>query len=231
MNQKYILLSSAIIATILSWLISVIPIGLYNQAEVSTMFPTLFTPDTFTFGIWSVIYLSWIALWIYEALWKSWISKDNVYLLAWAQILSSLWLIPSQYLWIGTSLVVMLGVLYLLSINIATSQKENIYFRSVVQLFFWWILVAFIANIHLFLVDYSIYFIPEILTYISILWALAINTVLIKKYSIYIPSLVLVWAAIWIISAQTNIITQLTSYLSIFILLGLYAESYFARKK
>jgi hypothetical protein len=82
MNQKYILLVSAIIATIFSALISIIPIGLYNQAEVSAMLPTLFTPAPITFSIWSIIYLSWIALGIYEAFGKSWVSKNNTYILA-----------------------------------------------------------------------------------------------------------------------------------------------------
>ena len=62
MNQKYILLSSALLSTLLSGLISIIPIGIYNQAQVSATLPTLFTPATITFSIWSIIYLSWIVL-------------------------------------------------------------------------------------------------------------------------------------------------------------------------
>jgi len=194
MNTKYILLCSALAATLLSALITFIPIGLYNQAEVSALLPTLFTPASFTFSIWSLIYLSWIALGIHEAFWKSWVSKDNAYLLASAQILSSLWLIPSQFLWIWTSLIVMFGILYLLSLSLAISRKENKYFRYTVELFWGWILVACIANIHLFLVSYEIYYIPEALTYISILLALSINITLIQKYNIFIPALVSVWA-------------------------------------
>ncbi len=224
MNQKYILLISAVLTLVLSALISAIPIWLYNQAEVSAMLPTLFTPDTFTFGIWSVIYVSFIALWIYEALWKTWISRENVYLLAAAQVLSSLWLIPSQYLWIGTSLIVMSWVLYLLSINIFSSQNEHKYFRYTLELFFGWILVAFIANIHLFLVDYGVYFFPEILTYISIALALWINVYFIIQKNIFIPSLVLIWACIGIISGQDNFMTQLLAWVSIVVILSLYTQ-------
>ena len=96
----------------------------------------------------------------------------------------------------------MIAVLFLLTIGLINSQKEDIYFRSTLELFFGWILVAFIANIHLTLVAYNIYIIPEILTYISILLALGVNAYLILKKHIYIPALVLVWAAIGIIIAQ-----------------------------
>lgn len=230
MKQKYILLLSALIATILSGIITVVPIGSYNQAQVSAMLPTLFTPATITFSIWSLIYLSWIALGLHEAFWKSWVSKQNIYLLASAQIISSLWLIPSQYFFISISLIVMLIVFILLSISLIRSQKESKYYRYTLELFFGWILVAFIANIHLTLVAYNLYFIPEILTYISILWALIINIFLIRK-SLYIPALVCIWAAIGIIIAQDNTITQIISWASIFILILVWGLKLFKQRK
>lgn len=231
MNQKYILLLSALIASLLSGLISILPIGLYNQAQVSAMLPTLFTPATITFSIWSIIYLSWIALWVHEAFWKSWVSKKNIYILASAQIISSLWLIPSQNLYIYTSLVVMVAVLSLLTLLLTTSRNENKYFRYTLELFFWWILVACIANIHLTLVAYNIYYIPEILTYISILIALWINLFLIVKYSTYIPAWVLIWAGVWIILAQQDIITQILSWLTILTLISVSVGHYFLERK
>jgi len=60
--NKYILLISGVISVALASIISVVPIGIANQAQVSAMFPTLFTPATFTFSIWGLIYLSWIIL-------------------------------------------------------------------------------------------------------------------------------------------------------------------------
>jgi len=228
MNTKYVLLISALIATLCSALITIIPIGIYNQADVSAFFPTLFTPAPFTFSIWSIIYLSWIALWIHEAFGKSWISKDNAYLLASAQILSSLWLIPSQFLWIWTSLIVMFGVLYLLSLSFILSRKENIYFRYTVELFWWWIIVACIANTHLFLVASAIYYMPEILTYISIALALGINILLIQRYNIFIPALVSAWAwfgiYIWQGILTIRIFGIMTSLILVALILYTYQE-------
>jgi len=231
MNTKYLLLFSAVISTILSAAFSIIPVWIYNQWEVSSLYPTLFTPNNYTFSIWSVIYLSWIALWLHEAFGKSWVSKKNVYLLATAQIISSIWLIPSQYLYIFTSLIVMTIVLVLLSVLVIKSLKENIYFKVTSQLFFGWILVAFIANIHLTLVVYNLYTSPEIFTYISIILALAINLFLIAKYSLYIPAAVLIWSAIWIISGQKDIITQILSWIAISSVLIMYIRDYFKYKK
>jgi hypothetical protein len=58
--SRYILLVSGIFATLISSLVSAIPIGSYNQAQVSAMFPTFITPSAFTFSIWGLIYLTWI---------------------------------------------------------------------------------------------------------------------------------------------------------------------------
>ena len=231
MNPKYILLISAVISIAFSWVASLLPIGLYDQWTVSGLYPTLFTPATFTFSIWSVIYLSWIALWLHEAFWNSWISKKNVYLLASAQILSSLWLVPSQYLWLWTSLIVMFLVLATLVVWLKESRSENIYFRTTLELFFWWILVACIANIHLVLVAYNIYIIPEILTYISILIALGINIFLILKHNIFIPSLVLIWAGIGIIIWQEDINTQILSGFAILTLLCIWVQQFISQRK
>lgn len=224
MNTKYILLVSSLIAIIIAALASIIPIGLYNQAEVSALLPTLFTPATITFSIWSVIYLSWIAIGVYETLWKSWIKKENVYLLAAAQILSSLWLIPSQSLWIGTSLIVMMWVLYLLLILFFNSRSENVEFRAVTDLFLGWIIIACIANIHLMLVSYWIYFIPVILTIISIVLGLIINLLFIAQYKSYLPAIVLAWASVWIVIWQTHYYIQLTAIFTIFCLIWVFSS-------
>jgi len=226
MNQKYILLISACIAILLSAIISIVPIGYYNQAEVSALLPTLFTPASFTFSIWSIIYLSWLLIWAWEALWKTWITKENAYLLAAAQILSTLWLIPSQSLWIGSSLIVMFGVLYLLGISLWLSRSENTYFRHTVELFFGWILVACIANIHLFLVSYEIYYIPEILTYLSIALALGINIILLQKYNIFIPALVCIWAGFGVFIWQSMFLIQVLGLTSSIVLISFMLFKY-----
>jgi len=231
MQTRYILLISAIISVIFSWAASVIPIWILNQWEVSALYPTLIVPATYTFSIWSLIYLSWIVLWILAAVNKIDISRENTLLLAWAQVLSSFWLIPSQYLWTGTSLIVILGVLYLLLILFFESRKESIFFKSVAELFLWWIVVASLANLHLVLVSYDIYFLPVELTFFSILWGLILNIYFIKKHHSYVPAWVFLWALIWIILWQDNSIVQITSWVSILAIAVIWAQDYIVSRK
>jgi benzodiazapine receptor len=231
MPTKYILLVSAIISVIFSGLATIIPLGAFDQGEVSALYPTLFTPAVFTFSIWSIIYLSWVVIWIFQALQKIMISRENAILLWAAQILSSLWLIPSQYLFTGSSLIVMAGVLYLLFILFYESRTESLFFKWVVDLFLWWIIVASLANLHLVLVSYEIYFFPLQLTIISIVLGLLINMYLIIKYKSFIPSLVLVWALVWIIAWQDALLTQLTAAACITWVAATLAYTYVVHKK
>jgi len=190
------------------------------------MFATLIVPAAYTFSIWAIIYLSWILLWILQAIWNIHISRQNLILLWSAQILSSLWLIPSQYLWIGTSLWVISWVLYLLLILFFESRNENIIFKSISDLFLGWIIVASIANFHQTLVFYDVYFFALELTLISILIGLAVNLNFIIKYKSAVPSLVLIWALIGIIVWQDILITQITAVISIFCVIGAIGYNY-----
>lgn len=231
MQTRYILLISGIISVVFSALASVIPIWAFNQAQVSSFFPTLFTPATITFSIWSIIYLSWLILWWLSALGQIEIKKENIILLSCAQILSSLWLIPSQNLWIGTSLLVMFWVLYFLSILFYESRDESPAFKIVSDLFFGWIIVACIANIHLMLVSYDIYFFPLDLTIISIITGLLLNVYFILKYNSIVPSIVLIWALMWIILWQDAISIQIVCTISILFIWALLAYTHISVKK
>lgn len=231
MQTSYILLVSAIVSVIFSGLASVIPIGFLNQWEVSALYPTLIVPATYTFSIWSVIYLSWIGLWVLQALWNIKISRQNSIILWAAQILSSLWLIPSQFLLTGTSLIVIVWVLYLLMILFYESRKESPLFKIVADLFLWWIVIASLANLHLVLVSYDIYFYPIELTLLSILLGTLLNFYFIFKFKSYLPALVLVWALVWIILWQENIIIQTAAWFWILWSVVALAYSYFGIRK
>lgn len=234
MQTRYILLVSAIISVIFSGLATVLPIGNFNQGEVSAMLPTLFTPATYTFSIWSLIYLSWFIIGWLSVAWNIQIQKTNALLLAWAQILSSLWLIPSQFMLTGTSMVVMLWVLYLLIILFYESRTESSLFKIVSDLFLGWIIVASIANLHLTLVAFWIYWtgiVPVLLTVVSLFIGLLVNVYFIKKYKSYTPALVLIWAGIWIIIGQENSIVQLTAIFVVFYTIWLLANQAYSYKR
>lgn len=227
MPTKYILLVSALISVIFSGLASVVPLWNYNQAQVSALLPTLFTPASYTFSIWSIIYLSWLIIGWLLALWKINVSGKNILILASAQILSSIWLIPSQFMLTGTSLIVMSWVLYLLIILFYESRRESTIFKIISDLFLGWIIIACLANIHLTLVSYWIYgtwIIPIILTVISLFLWLAVNTYFIEKYQTNVPALVLIWAGVWIIVWQENSVVNLTAIFIVFCSIWLLAS-------
>lgn len=207
--SRYILLFSGILATILSSVISALPIWIANQGEVSAMFPTLFVPATFTFSIWGVIYVSWIILGIFVALWKVKVSTKNASLLWVAQVFSSFWLIPSQFLYTATSLIVMIWLVFLLLLGFFISMKEDTYFRYTLELFLGWIIVASIANLHLVLVDYTLYLYPITFTLISIIIATGVFAGWILKYKAFTASFVFLWASFGIIAGQENNMVQI----------------------
>ncbi len=219
-NPKYILLISWLISVLLSTIISVVPIWSYDQAQVSNMFHTLITPASYAFSIWGLMYLSWIILWVYQAFFaKDVIQTKNASLLAAAQIISSLWLLPSQFLYIWTSLIVMYIVLYILSLNFLLSRKEHKYFKYTVDLFLGWIIVASLANTHLTLVAYNVYFYPVFLSVASLLAGTFIVLYLYKKYASMIPSFVFLWASIAIIASNKPAIIDQVSALCILTIL------------
>lgn len=111
--MKYILLITSILVIGFTSLMS-IPSSPYlingmTQADISNMFSSSVTPAGITFAIWSLIYLSWIIAGVYIAFFQREKSQKNIILtFSIAIILTAIWLIPWGYIWIGTSLVVML---------------------------------------------------------------------------------------------------------------------------
>jgi hypothetical protein len=215
--KKYIFIISSVISIWLTSYLSILPLNWNSQADISNLYSTSITPAWFTFSIWSIIYLSWIFLWIYIMLKNIKIKNNKILLLITAQIISALWLFPWHYNYIWISLIIMmilLSILWYLSIN----REKNVVFQNISDLFFWWILVASIANTHIFLVYSNLYSESVILWVISLIIWWLINYIIIKKYNSLVTSIVFIWALIWIISKQTEIFIILTSYIILIIL-------------
>jgi hypothetical protein len=216
--KKYILLISSIITIWLTALFSLLPLNWLSQADVSNLYPTYITPAWFTFSIWSIIYLAWIIIWVYLIKWHNKISKKETYLFASAQLLSVIWLIPYHYKIISLTLIIILLILWILYYLVINPSKNKI-FNKTTEIYFWWIFVASLLNIHLLLVFYDKYYYWVILWVISIvLWVIS-NIYLLRKYSTYISSVVLIWALLWIIISQTNFYITLIWRIGIILLL------------
>lgn len=195
---RYGLIISAIISLCLSAFLTLSGFWGFTQKEVSDLLPTIITPTYYTFSIWSIIYISWCILGVYVYIKKIEIQKKHIYMMMSAQILSSIWLIPSQMLLIPLSFIIMISIILLLTLLFFISREEDAYFQNTVQLFYGWICIASIANLHQVLVFKDIYFFPTLLGYISIFLAFWYNIWLLYKYNSWIIALVYIWAGIWI---------------------------------
>lgn len=200
---KYILLISATIAIGLSSYFSLLPLNGVSQKDISDIYQTLITPASYTFSIWSLIYLSWVILGIISVFRKTKIWIEKIIYLAIAQIVSSFWLIPWHYDMIAMSLVIMLGLLFILLYLCIYREKDTL-FQGICDFFLWWIIVACIANTHIFLMAYDLYSQWVMLSVSSIVFWVGISHFFASYKKTILPSLVLTWALLWILIFQTN---------------------------
>lgn len=216
--KKIIILLSAVVSIWLTIFFSILPLNWLSQADVSGLYPTFITPAWYTFSIWWMIYLSWIFLWLY-LLYKKHneiLTKEYLYLAS-AMLLSAVWLIPWHYQIICITFSIIFLILWILYYLIIYPPK-NLVFRKISELYFWWILIATILNLHVFLVFSNKYEYWLELSIISILFGIYANYYLLKKYDTYISSLVFIWALLGIIIGQTNDYITITSIIWIFII-------------
>lgn len=206
--MRYFFLFVVLMSIILTSVISLMPLWGVSQGDISDMYQTTITPAGFTFSIWSLIYLSWVVLWIhwliaYKKLWKKYIFLTGT------MFLSVLWLLPWHYDMIWLSLLVMFGIFTSLSYLYLHKKKyKEIYFQYALELYLGWIFVALIANIHIFLVYMNWYILPEFFTLLSLcIWFFILFYTLRVKKS-FIPSYVFLWALYGIYIAQASVNVQ-----------------------
>jgi translocator protein len=192
-------------------------IGGMTQADISAMFSTAVTPAGFTFAIWSLIYLSWILAWVYVAFFQERNPKDKSRSLqddksiAWfslAILLTFLWLIPWGYLWIGTSLTVMLTILALLVYVFSRTRDTHTILRSSIEITLGWIIMATALNVTVWIryMGWSIGWPGDFYYAIVALGViLLIVSELQCRYRTYILSWVFLWTLLWVYIAHPQI--------------------------
>ncbi len=212
--------------------------GFFNDqsiADISAKYENLFTPAGYTFSIWGFIYLFLLGFVMYQ--WYSWssgkgydVSKPG-FLLAFANILNSTWVI----LWVndelGLSVLVMLLILTsLLAVAFKVSEREwdasKGFFFWVwlpIQWYFGWIILATVANISGFFVKMDIDMI-----FSDLIWGITMITIstgiylfLLIQKNLREASLVGVWGLIGIAAKQYEP-NPLVSYYALFATLILF---------
>lgn len=201
--MRFLLLITAIITIGVTSLLS-IPGSPYliwgkAQADISNMFSTSVTPSGMTFAIWSLIYLSWIIAGIYIAFFQKWkkkIDDTSIVTFSLAIGLTAVWLFPWGNIWIGTALLVMLMILWLLAYTFSRTRDAQLSIRSSIEITLGWIIMATALNITVWIrylgfdigapgaLYYAIFALGTILIVVSYLQC---------RYKSYIISWVFLW--------------------------------------
>jgi len=227
--KRYFLLITGLFSIWVTAYFSLLPLADVTQADISGKYPTIITPTSMTFSIWSLIYFSWLILGSYAIFIPRKLPYKNVILFITTQLLSVLWLIPWHYDIIPLSFVVMLSIIWIL-FYLALYPTKDVVFQSIIYLFFGWILVATLANFHVFLLSVGMYTNPEMLWVLSlIVWA-SVNYYFYKYHHTIIPSLVFLWALFWIMFLQNNSYIVITSISGIVFILS-YITLFFIHKR
>ncbi len=217
----WIFLAAMIAANALA---NILPINQLNTGQISAFYPNYFVPAGFTFSIWGIIYLlliNYTISYTYFTLLSDKFPKVAAYLSVinkWFWVtcfLNASWILAWHYLWIWTSVLIMLLFLStLIYIFIKGKEKESslnktqsflLYTPFLVYL--GWISVATIANITALLVkiDWNGFGIsPVTWSLLMMITAtiLAIYFIWVEKTVSY--SLVIMWALWGIRAARTD---------------------------
>ena len=217
-----ILNAAALIATIVINYLS--NTGIFNgntMATVSDRYHNYFTPAGYAFSIWGIIYLGLIVFVIYQArsLFKTSRNDWPVLEIGWWFIVScvanSLWVITWLYDYIGSSVIIMMILLFsLIKIIFATRMELDDLPLKKIAFVWWpfclysgWITVALVADISAWLtkINWNGFGISEVTwAIIMIIIAGIINLIISWKRNMREFALVGAWALIAISVANWN---------------------------
>ncbi len=163
-TRAYINIAAVAVVLLFNYLSNALPLNNLTQTDINEMYPVLFTPASYVFSIWGLIYVLLICFIVYQALPNY---RENPFneavgiLFAVTALLNVLWLLAWHYLQIALSMVIMvllLLVLIAIYLRIANlAQKGGLFDRLFVKLTFSiylaWICVATLANLNILLYD------------------------------------------------------------------------------
>ncbi|WP_027077191.1 hypothetical protein [Maribacter antarcticus] len=133
--------------------------------EISRKYDNLFTPASYAFAIWGIIFLGLLAYGIFQVRRAFFSDKPSAFIeqtgywFLLANILNSVWVIAFIYDYTGLSVLIMLGILFsLIKIILNTNMERWDATKSTIAFVWWpiclysgWISVATIANVSAYL--------------------------------------------------------------------------------
>jgi len=209
MLKKILALIAYIAMIVVNFLAVNLPINNRGTGEISDAYTNLFTPAGITFSIWGLIYLLLAIYVIYQFKSKNegLLKKINILFII-TSIANILWIFAWHYDFIGTSLILMLVLLFglikiadILRSNELTAEEKK-FIKVPFSVYFGWITVATIANITVFLVsiNWGGFGVSDFIwTTIVLLVGLIIGIWRMNKDNSFVYGLVLVWAYLGIL--------------------------------
>lgn len=241
MIKIILLIISWISTVVISILASTLPINHHTTREISNWLPALFTPASYVYLIWFVIYFL-LACWIWNIMkeYKSGviISWKRVILFVCSSILNILWIFFWHYGLFSLSLIDMfalIGILFLLYMTYSTTEQSWMT-RLPISVYFGWILVATFVNIDYYLtfIEFSGWGITKslwVVIYLTIATAIAMH--IRFHYNDPVILLVFIWSFIGIAVhhlLDELLITAASMFLSCVLIVGIFFIKKMPRK-
>ena len=179
--------------------------------DISRKYDNLFTPASYAFAIWGIIFLSLVAYGIFQIHRAFFSSKESGFIEKtgyWffiANVLNAAWVFAFVYDYTGLSVFIMLGILFALVKIILNTNMERRNAPIGIVVFVWWpisiyagwIAVATIANIAAYLTKIGwdgSFLSPASWTVIMIAIAVVLNLIVLWKRNLREFAFVGVWA-------------------------------------
>lgn len=141
-----------IIVIAINFLANIIPLNGQTTGEISNRLPVLFTPASYVFSIWAIIYIL-LFIWIIKmrrgdtSHWR--LHKQRLSLINISGIFNILWIASWHYEYFTISVLLMISLLITLILLYKTYPyiRNKWYERAPISLYLGWIIVAVVANI------------------------------------------------------------------------------------
>lgn len=215
MKRKLAVLNliSVIIVVAMNYISQALRFNNTTIGEVSDIYDNLFTPASYAFSIWGLIFISLFAYAIFQV--KQAFSDDEPfefitptgYWFFLANLLNTIWVLAFVYDFIGLSVILMIGILFsLVKIILNTNMERWDAPLSIIVFVWWpiclysgWISVATIANISTYFTKIGWqggFLTPEIWTILMIFIAAILNIFMVLNRNMREFAMVGVWALV-----------------------------------
>ncbi len=221
-------LASVVLVIVINYVSQAIRINETTIGEVSNKYFNLFTPASYAFAIWGLIFMALIAYGIYQVRMaffsdkpSDFIEKTGYWLIL-TNLLNCVWVFVFAYEYTGLSVLVMLAILFSLLQVIRNTNMDNASVSRSTIVFGWlpigiysgWIAVATIANVAAYLSKLNwdgAFFSEQQWTVIMMAIATLVNIFMVWKRNMREFAFVGIWALFAIYVRHTGSIDALAN--------------------